>query len=274
MTTKVRPHGSRAKYVHEKCRCDDCRRAIREYERWRTRQAAYGRIELVDAEPVRQHIRALQAAGMGPRRIAALAGLHPNVLRKILYGDPRRGQAPTKRVRPHNARRILAVRASLDVLGASVLVDGTGTRRRLQALIALGWSQARLAEQVGMLPTNFGRTLRCERVRADTARTVRALYERMWDQAPPESTWHEKSAAQRARAYARRRGWGPPMAWDDDALDDPAATPHTDAGERVSVRQRVAEEYPHLSGFMSDEQIAAKFGIKVATLRGYLRGAA
>ena len=271
MSTKVRPHGARAKYVHEKCRCDDCRRAIREYERWRTRQKAYGRAAYADAEPVRQHVRTLQAAGLGWKRIAALAGVHSSVVCKLLYGDPKRGMGPSKGMRPHIARKLLAVHAGLDVLGSHAKVDGTGTRRRLEALIALGWSQSKLAGFLGMVPTNFGRTLRSERVLASTARAVRELYERLWDQAPPEATWHEKSAAVRTRAYAARHGFVPPMAWDDDALDDPDATPHAGAGERVTTRQRVAEEYPHLSGLLSDAEIATKFGVTVATLRQYVK---
>jgi hypothetical protein len=37
----------------------------------------------------------------------------------------------------------------------------------------------------------------------------------------------------RQRRLAARRGWAPPLAWDDDTIDDPAATPATGARERA-----------------------------------------
>lgn len=36
-------HGTHACYVQDHCRCDDCTRANRDYERNRIRQKAYGR---------------------------------------------------------------------------------------------------------------------------------------------------------------------------------------------------------------------------------------
>jgi hypothetical protein len=236
-----RPH-SRAKYVIEKCRCAVCREGHRKYEQNRRRQRAYGRASYVNAEPARAHVRALQSAGMGWHRIAAFAGVHNSVVSKLLYGDRSRGMEPSKRVRPATAAKLLAVTAGLDVLGATVLFDATGTHRRLRALVTIGWSQAKLAARLSMEPGNFGKTIRSLRVQAVTARAVRALYDELWTVAPPEDDHRERISVSRAKNYARAHGWLPPMAWDDDQIDDPDAEPFanqdgTDVVDEVAVER-------------------------------------
>jgi transcriptional regulator with XRE-family HTH domain len=141
---------------------------------------------------------------------------------KLLYGDARRGLGPSKRVRPATAKKILAVQPDQDLLPDRATTDGSGTRRRLRALVAAGWSQARLADRLGMLPSNFGKVINGgDPVRLGTARAVARLYDELKDLLPDQDEWHDKAAASRARRYARDRGWLPPSAWDDAALDAP-----------------------------------------------------
>ncbi|WP_426568138.1 hypothetical protein [Streptomyces canus] len=218
-----RDHGTRAKYVVEKCRCPKCKRANRRQENVRTRLQAYGRWQpYVDAEPVRQHVRALEAYGIGWKRVAQLAGVPAGVVGKLLYGA--RGKAPTKGLRPDNAAKLLAVQAVPENLATPV--DGTGTRRRLQALIAGGWPQSQLARRLRMLPGNFGVLLfrNDAGVLPGTARAVAALYDELWRADPLEHGVHAQ-AASRARNQARAHRWPPVGAWDDDTIDDPAASP-------------------------------------------------
>ena len=107
-----------------------------------------------------------------------------------------------------------------------VLSDAAGTRRRLQALVRGGWSLGLMSARLGCTRQVLRLTLhRSERVTAATAGAVRELYDELWDQPPPEGTRFEKRAATMARRYARERGWVPPLAWDDDEIDDPAAVP-------------------------------------------------
>lgn len=219
-------HGIYARYKVHGCRCTPCRKASSAYTANRTRQIAYGRWEpFVDAAPVRAHVETLRAAGIGWKRVAALAGVTPSVVEKLVYGSPRQRTGPSKRVRPETAAKLLAVTADLASLGGAAKVDATGTRRRLQALVALGWSGSKLAYRLGMEPTNFSSLLQRDLVHADTARAVRDLYDRLWNITPPQAEWRDKIAANRARGYAAERGWAPPMAWDDDTIDDPAAAP-------------------------------------------------
>lgn len=220
------PHGHRNRYVIDKCRCRPCRDSAAEYERMRTRQAAYGLWQpYVDAQPVRDHVNALRAQGMGWKRVAEVAGIEPSVLWKILYGARTRGMGPSKRVRETTAQRLLAVRLDLR---AGAYIDGTGTRRRLQALFSLGWSQSRIATLMGMEARNLGTVIhdrRGGRVTAATAAKARALYDDMWDRLPPSSGRWEKVAIANAKRAALRHGWLPPLAWDDDTIDDPGASP-------------------------------------------------
>lgn len=249
----ARDHGTRSRYVADRCRCEPCTAANRDYHRSNERRRAHAsanpaRQYLVDAEPARQHVHSLQAAGMGWRRIATQAGVGGTVVKKLVWGDPARGQAPAKRLRPETAQRLLAVRL---MRADHARVPSIGTQRRLRALVALGWSQSKLATELGLTPANFGTTVHHSgQVYESTARAVRELYERLWQTPPPEATHRDKIAASRARSTAARYGWAVPMAWDDDTIDDPHAQPVTtddaedDEVDPVAVERACAGERP------------------------------
>jgi hypothetical protein len=244
MNALSRPHGN-AKYHLESCRCPVCCKAASDYESNRRRAIAYGRWQpFVDAEPVRQHVRALGEFGIGWIRAAKLAGVSTGGVSKLLYGDNLRGLAPTKRVRPETALKLLAVEPVLDNLGHRTVVDGTGTRRRLQALVYAGWTQSELARRMRMDRSNFARTIDSGLVEVATLKTVRALYDQLWRTDPVEAgvPAHRATAA---RQIAASRGWAPIGAWDDDRIDDPAAEPDwtghcgTPRGRNIHYRIKV-----------------------------------
>lgn len=214
-------HGTHAAYVLDRCRCRACRDAASRYERWRGKQRAYGREAYVSADRARAHVTALRDAGMGLKTVARVSGVPHGALAKLIYGDRARGMEPSKRIRPSTEARILAVAATLDNLGQTACVDSTGTHRRLQALVTLGWSQSQLARRIGMDATNLWGVLRRPVVHAETARKVRSLYDELWKIPPPESNQRERIAASRARNYAATRGWKPPLWWDEDEIDRP-----------------------------------------------------
>ncbi|MBV9023351.1 MAG: hypothetical protein JO362_06060 [Streptomycetaceae bacterium] len=236
-----RPHGY-ARYRLDGCRCYVCGFARSEYDANRDRAIAYGRWRpWVDAEPVRVHIRTLQACGVGLRRVAEATDVDRKRLQAIVSGRPERGTGPQEKIRPALAAAVLAVEPTLDLLGAKTPIDATGTRRRLQALIAAGWPQAQLAVRMGMSPGNFGATIGRERVVVRTARAVQALYDELW-RADPREHGVDNQAYSRARNHARVNGWAPVGAWDDERIDDPAAFPDwtgrcgTTAGYRAHRR--------------------------------------
>jgi plasmid maintenance system antidote protein VapI len=230
-----RSHGY-ARYKLDGCRCYICGYARAVYEERRQRAIAYGTWQpFVEAEPVRQHVRDLQACGLGLRRIAEAAGVDRKRLQALLNGRSERRTAPQAKIRPQIAAAILAVEPSFDLLGDKTVIDASGTRRRLQALVALGWSQAKLAAWLGWTPGNFTSLMKEPRTVVATARKVRALYDELWDQAPPEADHREKIAASRARNHATEHGWLPPQAWDDDLIDVPDDQLDAELGRRVEA---------------------------------------
>ena len=271
----AREHGTRARYVggpdeHGQaggCRCTPCTEANRADHERRARLILYGQWQpYVDAARAREHVRELSAAGIGWKRVAELAGLSSGQVSTLVYGRPRQGRPPSRRIRPATEQAILAVRPGPEALGSSALTDAAGTRRRLQALVALGYSQARLAGRLGMLQQNFAHVLTRDRVTAGTARAVRALYADLWDAAPDESTHRARVSVSRARNYARARDWPVPMAWDEEALDDPAGGPAEDwrRGGRTTVRaEDLVEdaEFVRQHGHQSLNERAMRLGV-------------
>lgn len=271
-----KPHGTCTRYRHGPdqdgrpggCRCEPCRAADSQARRDRSRLKAYGRWQppLTDAGPAREHVGKLRAYGAGLSRIAPAAGVSHGQLQRLVYGYA--GSPPARRVRLETEARILAVRPSLALLGASASVDASGTHRRLQALIATGRGRGELAARLGVDRTNLNRILRRGRVSAATARAVAALYEETWDLAPDESTPRAARAAARARQEAQSCGWPLPAAWDDDEIDDPAAGPAegwqrssrgTSAGLAEDAAELIARGYTR-------EDIAERLEVKRDTL--------
>lgn len=240
-------HGDRNTYVLDRCRCYPCAAASSAYEHNRHRLGLYGRgtpTQLVDAEPAREHVRALTAAGLGWKRVADLASVHRSTVCRLLYGRKRgeHREPPTARMRPGDASKLLAVpMPGLDDLGGAQLVDATGTHRRLQALVALGWSQSKLARRLGILPANFPPFMRNERVLVRHAVAVRELYDQLSLTGPTAASGYEARGITMALRYAAERGWAPPLAWDDESLDDPTAKPLRVIGTRPTSRDDVDE---------------------------------
>jgi len=147
--------------------------------------------------------------------------------------------------------------------------DAAGTRRRLQALMRAGWSLGLLSARLGCSRQLLNKRLHLRsHVTVATARAVAALYDELWDQAPPERDRFEKRAATMARRYAVERGFVPPLAWDDDTIDDPAAGP-AEGWERGERRERgtLAAEARDLFGMGLDRvQAAERLGVARSTL--------
>jgi hypothetical protein len=105
-------------------------------------------------------------------------------------------------------------------------VPAAGTRRRLRALARVGWPAAAIAARLGMaVPAGIaeravGRVQggKIPELPSWLAAAVATLYDDVWD---------VYGGCEDAAAFAHRRGWAPPMAWDDNPgdphyIDDPA----------------------------------------------------
>ncbi|MBM7808525.1 AraC-like DNA-binding protein [Geodermatophilus bullaregiensis] len=241
-------HGTRAAYVKDRCRCTECTAANTAASRTATRERAYGRWQpYVDASPVREHIAALRAVGIGVERIAHLAGISVSHIRELAERD--HGDSPgTQRVRPGTAARILGIGISDASRAPHSRVDATGTRRRLQALQAVGWSVELLAVQLGRRPNSLHRSMTGRSVTAGTAQEVTTLYEQLWHIRPPRMTGEQRAAADAAQAHAAAQGWLPPLAWDD--IDSDPTPPATIAGasqqgdmDEIAVERALAGDH-------------------------------
>ena len=180
-----RPHGSYAKYVLEKCRCERCTAANRDYERRRARAISRPDevwLPFVPAGPARRHLEKLRKAGVGLRTVAALSGVSHGALSKIVYGDPQRGRRRSRRVRPQTLAAILAIEVE-DARGGQKVAAGP-TWALINELVAAGYSKADLARALGSKTPalQLGR----QRVLASTARAVEQLHARLIGRRPPQ----------------------------------------------------------------------------------------
>lgn len=212
------------------CQDDNCdrppeKRGLCALHYWhhRKRMVAYNRWDptYIDGQETKAHLRELVAAGMAFRHIVARTGLSKDTLQK-LHAQP---DDAVCRVERDTADKLLAVPVSeaftaYRYVNASCVVDGTGSRRRLRALVAAGWTQRELAQRCGWVYEGLNAFLNTEGkdLTAGAARRVEAVFRELQLQPAGPST--------KSRRLAQRRGWLPPLAWDEDSIDDPDASPH------------------------------------------------
>lgn len=130
------------------------------------------------------------------------------------------------------------------------LVDATGTRRRLRALVALGWSFPRIEQHSGMDRTYLRLLARGARAQVTDTTEARVidLYDDLSMRLPSQNAPTERQGVSRARAHAAAHGWLPPLALDDDRIDDPTYQPtrHLTKAEREQLRAAgVPTDYDH-----------------------------
>src|SRR5690348_2236736 len=108
----------------------------------------------------------------------------------------------------------------------TLMVPIVGTHRRIQALVALGWSLSELSRRAGYDRSMLAQTLRRNTpIRKVTAEHIAKLYDDLSMQLPPQNNAGERYAVTKALTHAGRKGWPPPLAWDDDKIDDPNYSP-------------------------------------------------
>ena len=170
-------HGQRAAYVKDRCRCNPCTAANTAAGRTAARGRALGRPgPLVDAGDVRAHLGQLRRAHVGYAQIARLSGTSATHIREIAGTVVRSGnRPPIRRIRTDLAVRLLAIEPTPANRAPHCHVDATGARRRLQALVAIGWPPDTLAHRLGRTPADLRRTLTC--TTAVTERSARHVRE-------------------------------------------------------------------------------------------------
>ena len=139
--------GTHARYVLDRCRCDQCRQANTAYEKrrslWNGEFAVLDH-PYVDAEPVRVRVRELMAWGMGINRIGEVAQVAHGTLSKLLYGIP--GRPPSRKVRRSTAEKLLG--CPFDPAPGAKVVPASAARTVVAELLRRGWWHAEIARRV------------------------------------------------------------------------------------------------------------------------------
>lgn len=113
------------------------------------------------------------------------------------------------------------------------LIDATGTKRRLQALVYAGWPMRALDRRLDFQPGRCHKLVLTDLVKRSTAHKVAQLYDELWDKPAPKQT------RVKAHNQAKAKGWAPCGAWDDDQIDDPKVRPRIGTSKK-SERERLA----------------------------------
>jgi hypothetical protein len=172
----MRDHGTRAKYVFEKCRCEPCSDANRTYARERERhqrRVSFGieepRVAYIDATEARDHLRWLRKVGVGKRQVHVETGLSVSAIDKIRSGR-------VTKCREATANKILAVGRSKAADGA--YIDAKATWRLIDDLRKHGWTKTSIARALGSTAKTPVLQIGRKRVTAKKARAVKQLYDR------------------------------------------------------------------------------------------------
>lgn len=110
-------------------------------------------------------------------------------------------------------------------------VPKIGTTRRLEALMRVGHTARIIGDRAGLTEHHVQnlRNGRNPTVTAEIALAVARAYDDLWD------TPAVGPMANRLRTNAERLGYAPPMAWDDDTIDNPDALPYVKDPRRTRI---------------------------------------
>lgn len=229
-------HGTTKAYRQDGCRCVPCSAAAQK-ERLAYKVARHtGRNNYqADVDRVREHMVTMRDKyGVFPGTVAKAADVSSATAWRIMHGKVKISRAVGARI----------LRVNLDTLPDTARMNSLGTRRRLQALCAIGWPVAELGRRIGYrTPANI---LNREQADMSTVRAVAALYRELLGVDPDTAVG--KSRADAARRRAARNGWAPPGAWHDIDHDDTPenvtaeledeATPTLNAASAARARRR------------------------------------
>lgn len=199
--------------------CDKCRR----YAAWRKRtnvlRVENGERITVPLAEVRAHLDKLTAAGMTPKMICEASGISKSTLKGPLYKE-------SGFVAGWVADMILAVPVPAipaEPPPLSHVTDATGTLRRIRALARIGWTYRHIAD-VAQTSHRIEHYAGQKWVTHEVAAAIVRAYD-LLSMTPGPSN--------RTASRAAKAGWAPPLAWDDDTIDDPRAKPADSADADV-----------------------------------------
>lgn len=225
-----------------------------------------------DAAPAREHAKLLGHQGLSQERIIELSGIKARTFKYLMYGAPSRGYPPARRIMVDNHRRIMSVTATLDNAADMSTLDNEITRRKLEALVAMGWSHQELGNRLHVARTNVGILFKRTRVTGRRARQIRDLFNELWDQRPVKD-WH----FYRTLRHAESRGYVTAMAWDDiEDINESQPEPcqlYARQGTRRNGNGIASQEIAFLrSAGESEWQIAKALNVDIHTVQTFYKG--
>lgn len=227
-------HNTLTCYTDYACRLPACRDRYNAWNRERGQAMSAGTWQpLVDAEPIRQHLLALGAAGITFHRVSVLTGLPYKSVRAFVHHDYGNAAPRRRRATPDVAAKILAIGFT-----DSGYVSPIGSERRFQALVAMGWPTLHTARRAGIHPSNRTSIFRAAAMRASIAQRIAATYDEMREQVPAKSGVSAVSI-KRAKQQAVQRRWPTVAYWAErmDVIDDPDFEPLYGVTNREIVAQ-------------------------------------
>jgi transcriptional regulator with XRE-family HTH domain len=195
-TRAVTAHGTRARYVHDRCRCDACTHANREYRREWARSKARPdghRTRQLPATSAEQVLRSLERKGCSTRAIADAAGVARSTVTAVRAGTNRN-------------INIRTFRALLDADPLPRRVDARPLAAALAALRQAGYPSTAVAAMAGLERVR----VRHGKVRADVATAVLTVFARLGGRVEDDGTVteHPLPAAQHLHLELRRQRIG------------------------------------------------------------------
>ncbi|GAA5198629.1 hypothetical protein [Microbacterium jejuense] len=114
--------------------------------------------------------------------------------------------------------------------GRKLLIDATGTRRRIRALHTIGYSQRAIATMAGRSEPWVTHLMRVDKVKPPTAELIAGIYSRCWMNPPIGDTPTARAAITKTKRYAAAAGWAGPLDWDDIDTDPEPGTQTVTSG--------------------------------------------
>jgi hypothetical protein len=142
--------------------------------------------------------------------------------RNARYSRP---QHITKMLRT-NANLLMALRYDTLTAAPGVRVNSLGTNRRVQALVAAGYSLTWIATQIDWSCSNLTALLERASVEVKTAVKINTLFENYAYKPCQPTTKVQRYSVTRSLNLAKKNGWVTAMAWDD--IDRDARPPTVD----------------------------------------------
>lgn len=191
----------------------------------------------VPAAPLLAHLERLsEVTAVSMTTLADIAGVSPDVVSKWHRGTRHTARRATAaRIRALTPEAVLAAAPALG------LVPRVGTTRRIRALLAIGWRHQDITAAMGTgRPSGVVLNQRGDLVKRCTHDAVVRAYDALWARPGPSDLTRRRAAAS---------GYAPPLAWDEDTIDDPTAAPQTHAPDvdadvdEIAVARAIAGDH-------------------------------